>query len=159
MIYDSWENIGIYRRLMPDAVEAMQEFMRNARPDMEEKTYPLLGEELKASVFSYRTRALADSVFEIHRQCIDLQTVLAGCEINYCGNLRLLKPRMEFDSAGDYQLFEADLTDAARMLLTPGRFAVYFPDEPHLTALANAAPEKVKKVVFKINHQMMEAHS
>lgn len=155
MIHDSWENFPKYTALMPEAAAAIEQFMKTVTADIPGGSYPLIGEEVRASVFDSKTNPLEKGVFEIHRQYIDLQTMLIGEELNYC---RLspagLTPRMPFEVEKDYQLFEVDLNGAARLLLNRSCFAIYFPEEAHLTSSAvNDQAVPIKKIVFKIRYQ------
>ncbi|MFA6928762.1 MAG: YhcH/YjgK/YiaL family protein [Lentisphaeria bacterium] len=155
MIYDNWQNLSKYTELMPAAVAAIAKFMGTVTADTPCGSYPLIGDDVKASVFDSKTNPLEKGVFEIHHQFIDLQTMLIGEELNYC---RLstdgLKETMPFDCEKDYQLFEVDLSEAVKLLLKRNCFAVYFPEEAHLTSSAiDGKTQPIKKIVFKIRYQ------
>ena len=160
MIFDLWKNFSKYGNIMPEAVDVIEEFMKTANPGMEAKSYPLLGDLVKASVFPSKTVTLDAAVFEIHRKCIDIQTLLIGAEENYYRPWQGLKarPRHEvFNQEEDYQLFEADLQNALRLTLASDNFAVYFPEEAHLTSLAiNNESRPIKKIVFKIDRKLIK---
>ena len=155
MIYDNWENLTKYSALMPDAIAAIEEFMATVTAETLSGSYPLIGNEVKASVFDSKTNPLEKVVFEIHRQYMDLQTMLIGEEINYCRvTSNGLKPTMEFDVEKDYQLFGVDLSGAAKLLLKRNCFVIYFPEEAHLTSsTVNGESQTIKKIVFKIRYQ------
>jgi len=155
MIYDNWENLTKYTALMPDAIAAIEKFMATVSAETPSGSYPLIGNEVKASVFDSKTNPLAKGVFEIHRQYMDLQTMLIGEELNYCRMTpNGLKPTMEFDAEKDYQLFDVDLSGAAKLLLKRNCFAIYFPEEAHLTSsTVNGDSRTIKKIVFKIRYR------
>lgn len=163
MIFDLWKNFSKYGSIMPEAVGVIEEFMKTATPDMEAKSYPLLGDSVKASVFPSKTVALDAAVFEIHRKYIDIQTMLIGVEENYYRPYRGLKVRPKnevFNQEQDYQLFEVDLQNALHLTLGPDKFAVYFPDEAHLTSLAiGNESQPIKKIVFKIDRNLIKQFS
>ena len=158
MIFDLWENFSTYGNIMPEAVKVIEEFMKTATVEMEAKSYPLLGDIVKASVFPSNTVSLDAAVFEIHRQYIDIQTLLIGVEENYyrpCQGLKARPQHEAFNRERDYQLFEVDLQNALHLTLSPGTFVVYFPDEAHLTSLAiNNESQPIKKIVFKIQRKL-----
>jgi YhcH/YjgK/YiaL family protein len=163
MILDLWKNFPKYANIMPEAVELIENFMKTATPEMEAKSYPLMGDLVKASVFSSKTVSLDAAVFEIHRRYIDIQTLLVGVEDNYYRPCRGLKERPQhevFNQEQDYQLFEADLENAQHLTLSPDKFAIYFPEEAHLTSLAqNNVSQPIKKIVFKIDRKLMKQAS
>lgn len=159
MIFDLWNNFSKYGNIMPDATGVIEEFMKTVTPEMEAKSYPLLGDLVKASVFNSKTVLLEAAVFEIHRKYIDIQTLLLGVEENCYRPYEGLKTRPQhevFNQEKDYQLFEADLQNTLHLTLSPGTFAVYFPDEAHLTSLAiNNESQPIKKIVFKIDQKLI----
>ncbi len=155
MIYDNWENLGKYTALMPDAIAAIEKFMGSATAETACGSYPLIGDEVKASVFDSKTNPVEKGVFEIHRQYMDLQTMLIGEELNYCRlSTEGLTAKMPFDAEKDYQLFDVQLSGAAKLLLKRNCFAIYFPEEAHLTSSAvDGETQPIKKLVFKIRYQ------
>ncbi|MDD3694489.1 MAG: YhcH/YjgK/YiaL family protein [Lentisphaeria bacterium] len=159
MIYDNWENLTKYSALMPDAIAAIEEFMATVTAETLSGSYPLIGNEVKASVFDSKTNPLEQGVFEIHRQYMDLQTMLIGEELNYCRvTPKGLKPTMAFDAEKDYQLFDVDLSGAAKLLLKRDCFVIYFPEEAHLTSsTVNGDSQTIKKIVFKIRYHNQQA--
>lgn len=155
MIFDTWNNIAKYSALRPDAFAAIEKFMATATAATPSGSYSLIGDEVKASVFEAKTNPLEKGVFEIHRRYLDLQTMLIGEELHFCRvTLDGLNPTMPFDGEKDYQLFAADLTAAAKLLLKRNCFAIYFPEEAHLTSSSvDGDSQPIKKVVFKIRSQ------
>ncbi len=155
MIFDTWNNIAKYSALGPEAFAAIEKFMATVTAETPSGSYPLIGDEVKASVFDSKTNPLEKGVFEIHRQYLDLQTMLIGEELNYCHMTPDgLNPTMAFDAEKDYQLFEVDLSGAAKLLLQRNCFAIYFPEEAHLTSSAvNGDSQPIKKIVFKVRCQ------
>jgi biofilm protein TabA len=160
MIFDLWRNFSRYGAIMPEAVAVIEDFMKIATPDMAEKSYPLLGDSVKASVFSSKTVLLENAVFEIHRKYLDIQTLLIGVEENYCRACQGLRSRPQyevFDYEKDFQLFEVDLQSAQHLILSSDVFAVYFPEEAHLTSLAVGNEcQSIKKIVFKIDKKLIQ---
>lgn len=159
MIYDYWENLNKYAALMPQAVEAIKEFMSSVTTETACGSYSLIGNEVKASIFDSKTNPLENGVFEIHRQYLDLQSMLIGEEFNYCHlTSDGLKPNMPFDKEKDYQLFQPDIDGASKLLLKKNCFVIYFPEEAHLTCAAiNGASQAIKKIVFKVDYQYILA--
>ncbi|MFA6723333.1 MAG: hypothetical protein WCS95_01525, partial [Lentisphaeria bacterium] len=64
MIYDNWENLIKYSALMPDAIAVIEKFMAAVTAETPSGSYPLIGNEVKASVFDSKTNPLEQGVFE-----------------------------------------------------------------------------------------------
>lgn len=153
MIFDDWSNFLNYSALLPNAAAAIAAFRHTAAPDMPSGSYELSGKLLRASVFDSKTTAeLESAVWEIHRDYADIQTMLRGVEVNCRRRMEGLTPTMEFDPEKDYQLFKPELGDALRLTLTPSNFALYWPEEAHLTSFTvGNGVQPIRKIVFKVH--------
>lgn len=107
-----------------------------------------------SNLHAYDTRALQDCRWETHRHTIDLQVVLAG------GEWIEILPESPLLEDGSYQLEKevqkyhaAD--SSSRIHLVPGRFAVFFPGEPHRPQISDGVNTGVRKVVFKTHESML----
>ncbi len=157
MIFDQWCNFLNYAALLPEAAEAVAAFRRNAAPDMAAGSWELHGKLARASVFdSQTTPELARAVWEIHRDYADIQTLLCGAELNYCRlSAAGLTPTMEFDVEKDYRLFQPELESALQLTLTPQTFAIYWPEEAHITSFTvGDGVQPIRKIVFKIHRSL-----
>ncbi len=94
------------------------------------------------------TKELEDGFFEGHKQYIDIHIVIEGEE-----NLGFV-PRSEskltqkYDEAGDYELFNGEIKNLFH--LTPERFVMFFPNEPHMALLKVGEVKQISKVIFKV---------
>ena len=158
MIWDQWKNFEQYPIFTAETMAAIREFQNRLTPGFPVGSYPLLGERLKVSIFDSETAPEAmQGVFEIHRQFADLQTLLAGDELAYVRDTGALNPRMEFDEKKDYQLFDPNLDNTARIVLNPKNFVVYLPEEAHLTSVStNGIVVPLHKVVYKIHQTLIK---
>lgn len=95
-----------------------------------------------------KTKEIEDGFFESHKQYIDIHIVIEGEE-----NLGFV-PRpdatltKEYDAEGDYELLDGDIKNIFH--LTPERFIMFFPDEPHMALLKVDKVREIKKVIFKV---------
>lgn len=95
-----------------------------------------------------KTKELEDGFFESHKQYIDIHVVISGEE-----NLGFV-PRpeatltKEYDSEGDYELLDGEIKNMIH--LTPERFVMFFPDEPHMALLKVGEVKEITKVIFKV---------
>lgn len=158
MLYDTWENFSRYSALMPEAVRAVLAFVEKAAADTPSGSYDSGVDGLKISVFDSRTTAAyQDSVWEIHKEYADIQTLLAGAEVNFCRTPEGLTPKMEYDEKQDYQLFYPEKGDDLTLTLLPGRFAVYLPGEAHITSFhTDGFSRPIRKIVFKVHKSQLK---
>ena len=88
-------------------------------------------------------------VFEAHRRYLDVHYCVAGAEIVQGAPAESLAPTMRFNEERDYRLFESP-SFASEILLTPGMFAVFFPEDAHMPKISNTVSAHVDKIVIKI---------
>lgn len=106
------------------------------------------GEDVYINVSTYETNPLNDDRrFENHRDYIDIQILISGKEIIGFAPMRALDVTDEYRP--DYELFGM-VEEFDKVMLTPGKFAVIYPDEPHAPGLAADKPEQVRKMVIKV---------
>lgn len=109
--------------------------------------YIIHGDQLFYSVSEYITKPVEDCRLETHRKYCDVQMLIYGNEkIGYCLHENVL-PDIPYNEATDLAFYKGD---PCFLTLSPGAFAVFFPGEPHMPCVMNSSPEKVKKIVFKI---------
>jgi len=106
------------------------------------------GDEIYALLMTYNSEPETVRSFEAHRRYIDVQFILAGRETIFW------VPTEELAATGDYS-DEKDIVflsgeARARLQLTPGSFAVFYPEDAHKPNCAWDAPERVRKVVVKV---------
>lgn len=111
-------------------------------------SYPILGDEVVASVQSYTTEPAEKRRFEAHNKYFDIQYIAEGQE--YFGVCRRegLK-ESEAHPEKDLYFFE-DPELSGMILLREGDLIVVEPEEAHKPKCAAGAPMKVKKVVIKV---------
>ena len=106
------------------------------------------GEDVYINVSTYETNPLNDDRrFENHRDYIDIQILISGKEIIGFAPMSALDVTDE--DRPDYELFGM-VEEFDKVMLTPGKFAVIYPDEPHAPGLAADKPEQVRKMVIKV---------
>lgn len=95
-----------------------------------------------------KTKEIEEGFFESHKQYIDIHVVIEGEE-----NLGFV-PRpeatltKEYDAEGDYELLDGEIKNMFH--LTPERFVMFFPDEPHMALLKVGEVKEITKVIFKV---------
>lgn len=159
MIFDDWKNFLTYRSMLPEVADAIAEFWKNATPDMASGSRELGTPLAKADVFDSRTNPdLEKAVWETHANYADIQTLLAGEEVNHYRMPAGLTPKTEYNTQSDYQLFLPEGVDESLTLrLIPGRFAIYLPGEAHITSFATGKESlPIRKIVFKLHRSLFK---
>lgn len=154
MILDLLDNWICYFG-QPAWAEALR-FAAALGPDTPDGDTEIRGRDIWARVFSYTTQPLDRAVLEAHREYVDIQVMLAGEEVQGCYQVRDLTPRTAYDPAEDIVFFHHPdpLTTAWR--LRPGWFAVFLPQDAHLTKGLIAAPAPARKVVVKVRSALLK---
>ena len=136
------ENIGHegVRRAIEWARQHDLEALPNGRCDIE-------GDELYANVSEYDSKPFAECKFEAHKRYIDVQVVAAGIERIDSQDVAKCQAG-EYAETGDFMLLDG--LAATQVILEPGCFAVYFPEDAHKPGIAVDQPSHNKKCVFKV---------
>ncbi|MHD0318212.1 NanQ anomerase/TabA/YiaL family protein [Fusobacterium sp. THCT1E2] len=94
------------------------------------------------------TKEAKEGFFEGHKKYIDIHIVISGEEnLGYTPRSEV-KVKKEYDSEGDYELYEGTLKNIFHV--TEDRFIMFFPDEPHMALLKVEEIKKITKVIFKV---------
>jgi len=155
MIFDQISNWELYP-LGPAWAKAF-EFLNGLSPDAEEKKYPLDGEDIFGRVMSYDTRPTEEAKLEAHMQYVDIQATLAGVEAMEIFPTHQPEIQSPYDETKDVIFFKHTPDAAARIVVQPGWFVVFFPDDAHMPQLqAGEKPERIKKVVVKVRKELLK---
>lgn len=145
-VIGNWrECVGVDSRLWPGFLFISEQF----QPSMKDGRYEFAGGTGYANVESYRTGPAAERKFEAHRKHIDIQYILAGEEMIQWApitDLGVVTPYSEEKDAG----FWESRSPVTQLVLTAGRFAVFFPSDAHKPGCHLSGPAAVRKIVAKI---------
>ena len=151
MIYDkisNWQNYFPKNEIW----QKVFAFINKCSADTAHGRHEIAGDDAYASVFSYDTKPLKEGIYEAHRKQIDIQLLLKGRESAYVTDIDGLSVKTEYKEKEDYVLFNDPERLPGATPLTPGFFAVFFPNDAHKPSLNyGAVAENVTKVVVKIN--------
>ena len=108
-----------------------------------------IGEGAYANVAEYETKL--KSVYELHRQYIDVQLLARGEEALFVADKEDgREPQGEFNVEGDCILY-ADAVNARRVLVSPASYQILYPSDAHKPCMAlNDTPQSVRKVCIKV---------
>ncbi|MCC6695815.1 MAG: YhcH/YjgK/YiaL family protein [Candidatus Hydrogenedentes bacterium] len=123
------------------------EYLDALDPAVADGTYEIQGRDLYCMLQSFDTTPVEGHEFEAHREYADIQYVLEGTESILWApreGLALTKPYTP-----DIEFFS--LTPAPTdLVLSPGQFAVFMPDDAHAPCVAYKTPCRVRKAVLKV---------
>lgn len=121
--------------------------------------YSIAGDDVYAAVATYIPKCFTDSRYEQHTCYADIQYVFSGSEWLYVTPEFIDIPSRAYDTEKDIRFFALDevgLWEPSRVALYPGSFAVVYPEDIHMPAVAmehsamDSHVQRVRKVVVKV---------
>lgn len=143
MIYDLLANIGNYRGMNRNLDKAIDYLM-----SVDINTLPLGkteidGDRVFLQVMEARTHELTDESYEVHRDYMDIQIDIDGCEVIETA-LNGVTPIGEYRP--DFQKAAACAGAGGRCVMGPGRFILCMAGEAHGPGGCLEQPEDIKNV-------------
>ena len=133
------------------------EFLKTVTPETACGKYPLEGDALIAIVDGYETKPRNSAKLETHRKYADIQIMISGEEAHEIFPEEGLTVSTPYIPERDVEFYQIPKESGIRLVMRPGDFAVYFPQDAHMPCLmTGSAPQLIKKVVFKIVVDSME---
>ncbi|MDK2856933.1 MAG: hypothetical protein PWQ29_30 [Verrucomicrobiota bacterium] len=131
--------------------EAAFKFLKTVTAETECGKYVLEGEELFATIDSYRTKTRDTAKLETHRKYVDIQFLISGEETHEFFSKNELLVSEPYHQEKDAEFYRIPNISRSHIVLRPGDFAVYFPQDAHMPCLATGSLSlTVKKAVAKI---------
>ncbi|MBN2310861.1 MAG: YhcH/YjgK/YiaL family protein [Candidatus Hydrogenedentes bacterium] len=109
--------------------------------------HSIAGDDVFCNVMTYETSPAEGHEFETHRDYADIQCVLAGREAIRWAPRQGLTVTKPYEPDAELQALVLPSTE---LIMTPGRFAVFFPDDAHAPGIACEIPATVRKAVVKV---------
>lgn len=133
----------------PERWQAAFEFLKDRNlPALPVGNYPILGNEVYASVSEYVPKEAENCLFEAHRQYVDIQYVIEGQELMGRASVEGLRETTPYTP--DIAFYENEAHGAVYEKATPQNFFVFFPADAHRPAMRVSDCMNVKKVVIKL---------
>ena len=148
MIYDRIENAIKYFAKESLLLRAIQ-FAEQQAAALENGDHWLEEGVVKALLQAYETSPAEERFFERHRKFIDVQVMIKGMERHDVTQAPDLVPNMEYDEKMDLIKFE-NPERFSTVILEPGYFVVYFPQDAHRPGCTVGSRESVRKVCMKV---------
>jgi YhcH/YjgK/YiaL family protein len=113
--------------------------------------HSIVGDDLVALMNEGSTAPAAVKALESHRRFIDIQLVLAGPEIMEWAPLAGLTITEAYDATRDIAFHADPAAGTARLLVHPGQFAVFWPDDAHKPCCdPGSVSVQYRKIIFKV---------
>ena len=144
MVVDKLENLEKYVSLNPLFAKAV-EYLKSTDLDAHEIGKITLKEgELMVNFSQTRPKTKEEAKLETHNQFIDIQIPLSGVEVmGYTPRTDL--PEEEYNAEKDITFYKGLAKDY--LTITPGMFAIFFPQDGHAPGVTSNG---VKKVIVKV---------
>lgn len=151
MILDFSKNWKCYAKENSVVWKTAFDFIASVNQDTELGKYTIQDEDFHAFVQGYDTIPQEVGKIEIHYDFIDIHAVISGGESVYYSPVNSLELIEDFRPGSDDLLYKFKPEIATSFELRPGQFAMFLPEEGHMTRIQIAGnSERVKKVVIKV---------
>ena len=147
MIYAHIDDARNYSGLGEVFAWAVRQLARADLKELSPGTTELIPGKAWFSIDEPETKPLERTLFEAHREFVDVQMTIAGDELIGCAPLGRVTPLGEYDEKRDIQFFKGE---GLTLDCTGGMFAVFFPEDAHAPCLPADAPSRVLKAVVKV---------
>jgi len=148
MILDYFKDLGKYEKACKGIADVIAFVKKNdlaALPAGRNE----VSKEIYVNMIACETKPEpAEPLYEVHRQYIDLHYIFEGSETVLWQGIGAGEETREYSDAEDAAFFKA--AQNVRLNVSKGMFCIFFPQDLHCPLLANGAPERVRKAVFKI---------
>ncbi|MHC4623674.1 MAG: NanQ anomerase/TabA/YiaL family protein [Planctomycetota bacterium] len=149
MIVDKIQNAGLYKALSEGIAKGLELMTDASATGRENGKYEVDGDKLFYMIQRYPTKDKADSLFEAHKDYIDIQAIIDGEETIGYALTETLK-----DVVQPYKPDVAKYSDPqmfTEVKLAKGMFAIFYPDDAHKPCYDyHAGKSNVHKLVVKV---------
>lgn len=149
MIFDAIENIERYFGMNKNLDRALQYLKDTDLTLLAEGKSVIDGENVFINVMQAITNSDTERAYEFHKSYYDIQIDILGSEEVWFGT-EYQKITQSYDKERDIGFGNCRREAVCR--LSPGRFVVCEPGEPHLPGVAlNGVEEQIRKAVIKVH--------
>jgi biofilm protein TabA len=151
MFFGSLQNLDQDRKVLAQPLIIGLEYLKNTDfSKLPNGRYEIDGSRIFAIVQEYQTELREKCEAETHCQYIDIQYLHEGIEVIGYGLADLANEIKQDLSAEKDAIFYKSVKHERDLVLTPGRYAIFFPTDIHRPTCNFETENHVKKVVLKI---------
>lgn len=149
MISDTLERLGQYYGIHPHLDTAIRAIKGMDFTKMADGRHDIQGDEVFLNIMP--TNLGSGSTWEAHHNYIDLQLVLENTETIAWAPVEQIKDFSGYDAQKDIMLSH-DVQKGSPLVLMPGMFALFFPEDAHQPGIGTG---QGRKAVFKIKAEVV----
>ena len=141
----------VNKKQYPVAIQLALDYLASTDFDkIEAGRYPIKGDLIYAQVLDLETKDKSAILPEVHRKYLDVQYLHAGKErMGVTPDLGNNPIAQDYDAERDI-LFYTDVQNEVELIMRPGNFAVFFPEDIHRPGCADGQAAKIRKIVVKV---------
>lgn len=144
MIVDRFENLLSYEKLLPNLAAGVAKVKELKNPEV--GRYEFDGGYLM--VQKGATKPIEECSFEVHRNYIDVQILLDGCEELGWQPLAALTPSVPYDAQRDIEFLNGGRDNV--LLVSAGLFYAVYPEDGHMPSCHTKEQHPYTKIVMKL---------
>ncbi len=146
MIVDKIENAALYYGV-GERMEKALKFLQGLNGEGLDEKVQIDGDDVFAFPVAYTSKPQSESVWEAHKNYIDVQFIVDGNECIGYEYIKNLKVTQEYDGETDSMLLEGDGTMVKSGV---GTFMILYPHDAHMPGAQDNGPCEMKKVIVKV---------
>ena len=141
----------VNKKQYPAAIQLALDYLASTDFDkIDAGRYPIKGDLIYAQVLDLETKDKSAILPEVHRKYLDVQYLHAGKErMGVTPDLGDNPIAQDYDAERDI-LFYTDVQNEVELIMRPGNFAVFFPEDIHRPGCADGQAAKIRKIVVKV---------
>lgn len=154
MIFGNIHQPQTYNYLPSILKQAVTYFKQTNMLDIPVGRYELEKNLLYVNVMEFDTGLAEQKQAEVHKEYIDIQFLISGEERIFFGleNSKNMTSK-EYDVINDYYLVSS-ISSESELLLLPGMFAIFLPEQPHKPGCCIDNSMPLKKAVMKMHRSL-----
>lgn len=147
MIIDYLKNINRYKGINENLDIAIESILKEEYKKRDYGKNIVLDERVYFN-FPKNLKTKESTIFESHKDYIDIHIVLKGKEEIGVSQKDILKKVREYRKDDDSELLEGKIENRYSNIIE--KFVILFPGEPHIAALKTEKCEEVEKIIYKV---------
>ena len=150
MIHTTFNERNRYESLNPRFAEAFEALMNIKKEEFSKGRHEVKGDEIFVNAIEYDTKPEEKSLFEAHREYIDVMLVLDGEEfIGYTPLRNVTEITQEYTPEVEAVLGKI-VPEMTKVHMQPGDLCILFPEDAHAPGMECGGVSHVKKLIAKV---------
>ena len=151
MILNSINQASQEIKFLPEKIqEAINYLKQTDFSKLENKTYPLKGDEIFVVIQEYQTKPKQEKNAEQHQKYIDIQYMISGTEIIGVGYENLENEILENYNEEKERIKYGKIKNEKDIVISKGDYIILFPQDIHRPGCSFQKQNNVRKAVIKI---------